>query len=266
MISEVFIILIAKLFKIQIWWLCHNVDRETSMYHPRLTKIRRKNVVKHSKYIFTTNELLIPKAKELFKNKKVDSLSLGFIENGFLKIKKNEEIENGLLNWIKEKNDGSSKFIFCIGSPATKSLHFKLINKFMDILNNQSTKFTWYAIVIGDSVNESKYIFNIPYKLSINPSLIKSYASFYYRIIDDYSMSYSIFEAAKFKIPIITENYGLMPEIISKYNIGIVINNHKNIISKIESFSAIDANFDGFLKDNNWSVAAKKIKQYYDKI
>src|SRR5690554_389174 len=45
-ISEAITIGIAKLFSIEIWWLCHNVDKETSSYYPHLTKIRRKNVIK----------------------------------------------------------------------------------------------------------------------------------------------------------------------------------------------------------------------------
>ena len=265
-ISEALIILLSKIFKFKIWWLCHNVDQETNMFYPKLTKIRRYNVVKHSQYIFTTNELLIPKAKQLFKNKKIDSLSLGYIENGFLKIKKNEQVEKEIVNWITKRNDGLSKFLFCIGSPANKSIHFKLISSFIDTLNQQSNIVTWYAVVIGDSVEENKFILNIPYKLSINPNIIRKYASFYYRIIDDYSMSYSIFEAAHYKIPIITENYGLLPEIISKYKIGLVIKKRDAVLSEIENFSYEQAGFDDFLNDNNWKVAASQIQNYYNKI
>ena len=103
-ISEILTIGIAKLFSIEIWWLCHNVDKETSSFHPRLTAIRRKNVVNNAKYIFTTNELLVSKAKELFKDKNIDFLSLGYIENGFVNIQPDRDEENNLLAWIQEKD------------------------------------------------------------------------------------------------------------------------------------------------------------------
>jgi len=265
-ISEILTIGIAKLFSIEIWWLCHNVDKETSSFHPRLTAIRRKNVVNNAKYIFTTNELLVSKAKELFKDKNIDFLSLGYIENGFVNIQPDRDEENNLLAWIQEKDRNKSKFIFCIGSPATKALHFQKINHFIETLNSQSHHIKWYAVVIGNKVNENKYIYNVPYKMIVDSMLIKTYADFYYRILDDYSISYTLFEAANYKIPIITENYGIIPDIINKYNIGIVVDYNVDVHSKLENVRINDSAFESYLNENNWQLTADKIKYYYDLI
>lgn len=268
-ISEYMIIVLSKLFNFEIWWLCHNVDKETNMFYPKLTNIRRNNVVRNSKYIFTTNELLIDKAKSMFKNKKIDSLSLGYIAQGINNLKKDPQIEENLKKWLtsqSNKFDNNVKFIFCIGSPAQKSLHFNLVKNFIEELNNQSKDYKWFAIVIGSKTFESDYIYNIPYKISINIDIVKKYADYYYRIIDDFSISYTIYEASVYKIPIITENFGILPEILKKYNIGIVLHDYNNIEVEINKFSQQNAGYESFLKDNNWDIAAKKIQKYYNLI
>lgn len=265
LVSEAFTILLLKIFNINIWWLCHNIDKETAMFFPKLSRIRRKNVVKFSSLIFTTNELLIHKAQEFFPGKTIDSLSLGYIDNGFQKIRREQKNDLEILEWIKSRKDSTSKFIFCIGSPAKKSLHFKLIHNFIEKLNVKS-KYAWYAIVIGAEVEAGEYIYNIPYKLSIDLNIIKNNANFYYRVIDDYSMSYSIYEAAQLRIPIITEDYGIMPNIINEYKLGVVIESYDDLSQKIESYNFNEENFAEFINENNWTVTAEKIKNHYDVI
>src|SRR5690554_4195927 len=130
-LSELFKIAICKIFGIKIWWLCHNVDKETTSYHPKITNLRRKNIVKYATRIFTTNKMLIPVAQQYFPDKFIDSLSLGYIEGSTSnKIKADDKIDNNIVQWIENKVSKKSKIIFCIGSPAEKSLHFRLINNF----------------------------------------------------------------------------------------------------------------------------------------
>src|SRR5690606_13593977 len=64
--SEVILILSCILFRIEIFWICHNIDRESDMYHPIMTNFRRKIVSFFSKKIFVTDELLVRKAIEVF--------------------------------------------------------------------------------------------------------------------------------------------------------------------------------------------------------
>lgn len=261
-ISDLITLLIIKMVGGHVWWLCHNVDKETSTFFPKMIEVRRKNIAKFSSVIFTTNQLLIPKAKEMFPEKLIDSLSLGYIETGALNIGIDYESQRRIDQWIEERRGEKSKFVFCIGSPAKKSIHFKLVGNFIKKIN-QNSRFHWYAVVVGSQVEPSKYIYNIPYQSAIDKNWLKNNADFYYRAIDDYSMSYSVYEAAELRIPIICENFGILPSIVEKYNLGIVINNYDDIAEKIESYHINNEVFLRFLNENNWEVAARKIYAYY---
>ena len=263
--SEALTIFLLKCFNIEVWWLCHNIDKETAMFFPKLIAVRRRNIVKASRRIFTTSSLLIPKAKEMFPDSFIDSLSLGYIETGSLNIQRDEKNELLIKSWIDQRKSLQTKFIFCIGSPAKKSIHFKLIKNFVEILN-VSSKFVWYAVVIGQEVENSKYIYNVPEKLALDRKTIESNANFFYRVMDDYSMSYSVYEAAQLKIPIITEDYGVMPDIVKRYNLGVVIDDYANLSQKLDNYFPDTENFVNFLNENNWSVTAKKMKFYYESI
>ncbi|NGM73072.1 glycosyltransferase [Sphingobacterium sp. SGL-16] len=264
-ISEIILINFCKLLNIQIWWLCHNVDKETTSFYPKITKLRRQNVLRNANQIFTTNKLLVPFAKQTLKVENIDFLSLGYISGKLSeKFVSDEKINNQLRDWLHQKKGKNVKFLFCIGSPADKATHFKLINSFILKLNNIDNIYRWYGVVVGHPVNESKYIFNIPTKHYIDPKIILDFANYYYRVIDDYSISYSIFEAAEYNIPIITENYGILPDIIKYYKIGYVVESIEKFIESVGNEIAAE-NFNKFRNDNNWNMAAKKIALYYNR-
>ncbi|WP_299153171.1 hypothetical protein [uncultured Christiangramia sp.] len=264
-LSDLLIVLISKVCNIQIWFLCHNVDKETTTFFPGIIKLRRNLIARYSSLILTTNKLLIPKARSIFPNKLIDSISLGYIENGALDLDEDKEIENQILEWIFQKKDQKSKFVFCIGAPAKKSLHFTLISDFIDKINLVSED-NWYAIVVGKQVEKNNFIYNIPFKCVLNKNFIKNYADYYYRVINDFSMSYSTYEAVHYKIPTITENYGILPQLINNYNIGLVVNSSNLDFKQIGNFKFEDAGFDAFELENNWSISADKINEYYQNI
>lgn len=266
MSSEVLIILIAKIFNIKLWWLCHNVNKETVSNFPKLTDLRRRIIVDNVDYIFTTNELLIPYAKKVFHKDNIDSISLGFINKPLyenLIIDNNINME--LTKWLKDHVCPKTKLIFCAGSNAQKVLHFDLIQSLLKVLNTNDSSFYWKAIVVGHSIKHNTDIFNIPIKYLVDSNLIRKYVNYYYRVIDDFSISYTLFESCYYEKPLITENYGFLPDVINFYNIGFII--CRTDIQSFLKFIDIPNNFGfkRFLKYNNWDLTAEKIEYYYNK-
>lgn len=262
LISELLVLFLAWVFNIRIWWICHNVDKETSTNYPYISGIRRAIISKASVRIFTTNKLLVPYAQELFNTSEVDNISLGFIEgNPIENVAIFSEIDNDLLKWIKSHHSSNARFIFCAGTPERKSLHFSLINSFIDKVNHYDTGYTWYAIVIGALVDSNDYIFNIPTKHFVDKKIIKDYIDFYYRVLDDLSISYTLYEASEYEVPIITEKYGILPEVIEYYKNGLIYDEN-NIEGFLES---INKKFDfiTFKNENNWKQSAANFYKYY---
>lgn len=263
--SEFFTVLLSKVFGFRIWWLCHNIDKETSANFPFITKLRRFNVTRNCEIIFTTSDVLIDKAKSVFPHNYIDSISLGYMPNGVQTIRSDTEEEQKLLSWLKKHQSPNSRIIFCIGSPAMKSKHFAMISEFIDSLNLEG-KGLWYAVVVGDKVERNEFIYNIPYKLALSEGTIRRYAQFYFRVIDDFSISYSIYEACSFNIPIITFPLGILPLIVKKYNLGVIINSDLSLHTQLDDFDISNAGFSRFLTENNWTVAAKKLAVYYSQL
>ena len=42
-LSDLLVILISKVCNIQIWFLCHNIDKETVMFFPKIIELRRES-------------------------------------------------------------------------------------------------------------------------------------------------------------------------------------------------------------------------------
>ncbi len=263
LVGEISLVLICKLFKIRIWWLCHNIDNETHSYYKKLTSFRRYLIKKNSELIFTTHHLLIPHAEIILRKKNIHHITLGYLnETVYDNLLEDNIIEKKLISWIEERTGINARFIFVVGSVADKVLHFKYINSLVDLLNQNDNNNTWYAIVVGEKVQQHNMIFNIPSKYLLSKNIIKKYIDFYYRVISDLSISYTLFEASILEKPILTEKIGFLPNIIEYYKLGFIIdrNNIQPFLDEINSDKKMDYN--SFLKNNNWEISAQILKKH----
>lgn len=264
--SELLTVLLCKVFNIRIWWICHNVDKETHCHHHTLSNFRRWFIAKSAEVIFTTHRLLIPHAKKFLASQKITNICFGHItEKVYDDLIIDADIEKSLKDWISSRKMKGDKILFLAGTPANKAIHFKRIIPILNKLNECDSVHNWFAIVVGDRVPNNKNVFNIPTRYSVNREIIIQHIDYYFRVIDDLSVSYTIFEAAKLQKPIITENIGFLPQIVEEYNIGHIIdsNDIKSFLDDIESERTY--NFGIFLEENNWEAAAKIIASYYYK-
>lgn len=262
--SEILVIMTCKLFNIKIWWLCHNVDKETLQFHLKLSALRRHIIKTYSMTIFTTHRLLKEIAKSNLNHKNIKSVSLGYIEEDIYDDMSNElELDNKLLEWLRIRKNKSSKIVFVVGTPVNKALHFERINGFIREMNILDADKQWYGVVVGGPVEDDPNVFNIPYSYSIKKEYVKEYVDYYYRVMDDYSVSYTLFEAATLRKPIITEDVGFLPLLIREYKIGYIFNRNSTPFFVNGDISIDCSYFESFLNDNNWSLAAKEFFEEY---
>lgn len=257
LISEILTVLLCKLFGIRIWWICHNIDKETQSHHHALSRFRRNLIKMVSEYIFATHHLLVPHAVKILGVSNVKSISLGYLEeNVYDTLTKEDEVNIALKKWLDERRNQQSKFIFVVGTSAHKVLHFKYVNALVNQLNQEDNLNTWYALVVGEKVESNEHIYNIGSKYLVPSIIIEEYMDYYYRVIDDLSVSYTVYEAAWNKKPILTEMTGFLPEMVSEFNLGYVID-RKKIKEFIEELKMDQVfGFNLFLKNNNWDRSA----------
>lgn len=265
LLSEVMVIIICRIWGITLWWICHNVDKESHANFPRISLLRRRLVGFYSKRIFTTSHLLNKYAALYFNSSKISNISLGYIQGKVYSDLSDKENTNANLSlWLEKQKMNKCKIIFCVGTLSTKVLHFDLISSLVELLNKADKTYNWRAVVVGVSIPSSPHIYNIQYKHFVSSDIIQKYVDYYYRVMDDLSISYTLYEAAYFKKPTLTERYGFLPEIVSYYDIGFVID--RNDICSFLEWEKVnhEFGFSRFQNENNWREAAKTLSYYYE--
>src|SRR5690625_2408729 len=131
-LSEVFGVIIALILNFKIIWICHNIDRESHMHYPFLTKFRRWIFKRFSKKILVTDPLLIKYAKKQFPKQKtkIDYITFGSYpsRNKGDKTQKTVEIIKEFVVYHNNRSD-NNLFGFVAGNINWKTSQFSAIPK-----------------------------------------------------------------------------------------------------------------------------------------
>ncbi|MFP3323546.1 hypothetical protein R0K05_10570 [Planococcus sp. SIMBA_160] len=274
---------VATLLKIKIFWICHNLDRETHIYNPKINKIRRITRIKYSNKIFVTDPELVNFAPDFLNvdNKKIDSITFGEMENSEKNNSESTEhieINKKVIEYVKrEQKENKEKvyFTICAGRSNHKTLHYERLH---DLINEGERKnIIIRAIVIGPvkdyykEINQEVYNFiesddrvlYIDGFHNFDENEFAHLIDFYWRVYKDFSIPGTLYKAVFLKKPIITMNFGILNNIILNNKIGFVIENDFSNIEKVfRKVNRIpDENFELFSLSHNWNVAAEKLKK-----
>lgn len=270
-LSRLSTIFICYLFRIDVFWILHNVDKETTEFFPKLTKFTRKLLGNSAKVILVTDPLLVKTAQEKYPNWKE---RIDYITFGEREPKKEKSTDIRLLDIfekisnIKKNNDLT---LFCPTSPGDKYIHLHFTSK---LIENAKINNLNYRVVIVGGIKEyldinpelerslsDENIYLLSENITYNIEDIEPYIDAYWRAMSDQSISYTLYEAASRKIPILTLNTGFLTEAITKYNLGssleLDFSNFKQSHDKIKSWDKINAKL--FLKSHSWQLAAHRL-------
>lgn len=275
--AEVIGVIICLVLKVNIVWICHNVDRESSMNYPGITCLRRKLLVNFAKVILVTDPGLMPYAKQYLNCNKIDYITLGPARhnNSTLHFK---EVLNGIKKFIDYHKSivGKDKELligFCSGTINWKTAQFELI----PILLRESALSNYHIclIVIGplkeyyhdknpdllSYLQQEDKVFIYDKYLEVDEGIIASSIDFYWRSYSDLSVPLSLYNAVDLKKPMLVYGSGYLQEIIKKHSLGAVINkDFSNLEKALKLVESWDSSFgDKYLESHNWVVAAKRL-------
>ena len=276
-LSEITVIGICLILRIKIFWICHNVDKDSIRNFPRISSFRRKMIATLVKKIFVTDSLLAQSAKEILPKygHKIDYISFGEIE-GFEKgAGDNESIK--FLNERKEyaTQNGHHFFaVLCAGAPdAPKSLHFHYLIKLIEDAKKNNL---YLAVLVAGNWNSSisrKLLATFQHNSNIlifekyttfSSGFIKNNIDFYFRGYDDYSVPFTIYEACTLQKPILALDIGFLPRMIEFYELGVVTK--ENFIDIDKSLHKLSQpskfKFKEFLEEKKWSGLGEKLVQH----
>src|SRR5690606_1312840 len=77
--SELVLLMLCKILRVKVFWICHNVDKETDRHYPIVSTFRRNIISSFCTKLFVTDALLREKARRIFprSSNKVDNISFG---------------------------------------------------------------------------------------------------------------------------------------------------------------------------------------------
>ena len=236
--------LFRNFFRLDIYWILHNVDKETTDTYPQLTKIKRKVISLSAKKIFVTDSLFLKEASMY--SPKVFPISFGPKYNGFIK---NETISN--VQRFSEKFD---LIILCLGAVGPKYLHYDKLEDLAKIGSkfNKAVGFVVSKDVFSPS--ENMLLIDEP---NLDESVLSSYVDGMYRINDDISMPYTVYAACTARIPLISNTKCWTYKILEEYGIG--FSEEGFFMANEKQIYDVKKNMDVFLLNKNWESLAENL-------
>lgn len=268
-------VLLAFVLRIKVIWICHNVDRESVEYFPKITNMRRYVLEKQSDKIMVTDPLLVPHAEKQFpKSKdKIDYITFGKSvstknENSaetVEKIKKfvmcqkqiNKDIQIGFvagnINWKTSQFEKIPELIY-VAENIKQSIAIVVIGPIGTYLNNNNKP-------LYEELKKNKKILFLDGYHHLDLKEITKFIDFYWRVYLDLSLPWTVYEAAQYKKPILTQNIGFLGEVVKKYSIGYILeDDFSNLSFNLEKISNWDKNKSTeFIETHTWKIAAKRI-------
>ncbi len=273
---EILLIILCRISKIDVFWICHNVDKESLRNFPKISDWRRNFIARFSKRIFVTDQFLLEKAFKLFPkfSKKIEAISFGTIEgNDFGSgddLSKDFLLEKKAIAKVSGRKFLS---VLVAGKPLanSKSLHFPFL---LDLVKKARNLNYELAVIVAGAWPHDKASKRMLEKYKSEPNVlvfgnyttfsncfIRENIDFYFRGYDDYSVPFTVYEACSVSKPILALDIGFLPEMVGKYNIGTVTDlQFGNVDDALQGLARCQqSNFDKFLKSHTWSSLATKL-------
>lgn len=282
LVAEIALVLLCGLLRVSLFWICHNVDKESSAHHPRISRLRRQMFANRAQRVFVTDPLLVPHAKRHFPAhaQKITAITFGRVDPSGEFDHEEEQIAVDFLTekLAEAKAVGLSPVVLlCTGAPAEKSLHFDYLEALL--IAAQQCGYRAICIVAGEFSESARgralvgryrtncniYIF--PHFTRFTPEFIAQYVDFYWRGYDDWSVPFTIYEAATFRKPVLALEAGFLPELVKTYGLGITTTpSFERIRSAFQDMRALASTnpFDDFLDDHDWSTLSRKLNEVLD--
>lgn len=268
-------VILCKLLRVKLIWLMHNIDKETIVRFPLISKIRRKIVSGGCDRILATDPHLIEFAVEYgIDREKLDWICFGPPEK-LIPDKQNQLLKKKIENFKKSFYKKGIKNVtvgLCVSEPAKKKAHYLYADSITGAFKNDETTCV-ILVMIGkfpegkeyeaakEKVKRSPYILHIDESISVDEHYISEHIDFFYRSLTDHSIAYTVYVACDVGKPLITHNIGSLPVIIQRENIGFVLNGktveESNIIHDIKNWKP-DGNLK-FLEKRTWQNGAERL-------
>ena len=280
-IGEWLVIIIGRIVSMRVIWICHNVDQETKMLYPRLTRVRRWLAARLASRIFVTDPLLqryVSKYLPSGSDRKVDWLTFGaYRSETSNKLDPAVEEIQQFGNKFRERvqADGATPLVgLCLGAPGAKYAHFDYARTLVHA--SKQTQYRVALILGGDFskdlterqrqefqlIAEEPDVLFIPRYVRVNESSISDNFDFFWRGYRDLSMSYTLYVAASVNRPVLALDSGFVGTAVREYELGAVVRSDfsdlERALELLETWETDKGK--RFLESHHWDIGAARLR------
>lgn len=279
--SEVVLVVLCTFLRIELYWISHNVDKETIRNYPRISRARRWLFATVSNKILVTDSLLIACAHKVFPKQinKLQAVSFGPVDIG---TEMNPKIASIVREHIAAHKSIATVVglkplvLFCAGSPGhPKYLHFELVPELVE--KAKTLGFYIIPIMAGDFNAKkagrallSKYdgiqsVLAFDRYTKFSEDFIVNDMDFYWRVYDDWSVPFTVYEAALVRKPILTMDIGFLPALVENEKLGFVLDQDwRNLEVGLNAIHNESIKVDPvrFFRSRGWSSLSKIVNPH----
>lgn len=274
-------LLVARMAGIKLLWLLHNVDRETIQPYGVLTQSLRRLLGSLSSVILVTDPLLVDTARKHLPgsvHSKIDYITYGqrraSLDRLLYDVQDDEtDLLTELIARIRQQ-EPHALIGFCPTSAGEKFTHLTHSATLARVGDTIGVKI--HIIVVGPidqylrmnralalELSSCANIHLISRRLNYDPSRVGPCLDFYWRSLSDQSVSYTLYEAASVRVPVLTMDCGFMATAVPFYRLGACLqldfSNASQALTEIRYWDPCGA--DEFLRTHSWSIAASKLAE-----
>lgn len=278
MFSEWLVVVLVSIARGHVYWIAHNVDRESLRHHPRLSGLRRRFVTRRARCIFVTDPLLVPYAQaRLAGAKQISWMCFGRPARsgegrGTARV---AGALQQLRQRLAERYPERAVYVgLCISAPSSKCRHFLSACDFVDRFSCAESAIG--VVVVGAvhtidagefraaarAMRSHEHIELIDEAVDVSESSLTDDFDFFYRAVNDLSVSYTVYVAADVRKPLIVEPGTFLAELVEHYGLGGVAAEQASADTddwlgvQIENWGPDRA--DAFLELRSWRIAAEQ--------
>ncbi|RLK51646.1 glycosyltransferase involved in cell wall biosynthesis [Alkalispirillum mobile] len=260
LVGEMVTLATARLLGVPVFWVIHNIDRETCNQRPLLVRLRRLSVRRTASVFFVTEEVLRPHAASIHRIKgPIHTLPLGEPVAESLRPERVgprlNKFHKGAEAWLAAQADRLGRRPCCVlvvGTPEDKYSHFWRLSELLDIAYRSGVPLV--ALVVSPlegrngralaqalarheregRVHMSRGYLPVDWHWAANrcDALLRGY--------QDLSMSHAIFHAVQVRMPVLCMPGGVVSEVVRREGIGQVLEeDFSNLAACVERLSPL---------------------------
>lgn len=278
-LAELSVIALVRARGARLFWIAHNVDRESAAHHPRISRMRRHLVSRAADVVFVVDPLLEDAAREHIGNvKRLSWLCFGRPDKSVLGEgtgRVRDAIENLRQDLRRRTPTGKVYVGLCVSAASTKCLHFLTVRAFIDACTSEHIAVG--VVVVGalgqirdprfqsarDGLARDERVVLIDEAIPVQEDSLADRVDFFYRALDDVSVSYTVYVAAAVRKPLITEDGNFLAQMVRHYELGAVVTPAVRstpdwLSQSLDSWKQEAA--DRFLECRTWDIAAERLQ------